>query len=275
MNKENYFIQQISKDSKSVIGDDGAFIDGFVYSQDAFFENAHFKKEWFTLEQIAIKSMLVNISDAIAMNAKPIYAILTVAIPKCFTKNQLKELANGFTKIAKKYHISIIGGDTIANSKLDISVTIISKTKKPIYRTGMKKGHIIAYTGTLGESKKDLNRLFQNKPIRKNSKFIKPILRDDFFYKIANLTSSAMDISDGLFFELERLSKANRLGFKLFDKIPKDIGTSGEEYEMLFSFDKKHLQKIKNLAKKYKVKLNIIGYSNRGKFINRYKNHHF
>jgi thiamine-monophosphate kinase len=275
MNKENYFIQQISKDTKNIIGDDGAFIDGFVYSQDAFFENVHFKQEWFTLEQIAIKSMLVNISDAVAMNAKPLYAILTVAIPKCFTKNQLKELANGFTKVAKKYNISIIGGDTIANSKLDISVTIISKTKKPIYRTGMKKSHIIAYTGILGESKKDLNRLFQNKPIKKDSKFIKPILRDKFFYKIANLTSSAMDISDGLFFELERLSKANRLGFNLFDKIPKDIGTSGEEYEMLFSFDKKHLQKIKNLAKKHKIKLNIIGYSNRGKFTNRYKNHHF
>jgi thiamine-monophosphate kinase len=275
MNKENYFIKQISKDSKKFIGDDGAFIDGFVYSQDAFFENVHFKREWFTLEQIAIKSMLVNISDAVAMNAKPLYAILTVAIPKCFTKNQLKELANGFTKVAKKYNISIIGGDTIANSKLDISVTIISKTKKPIYRTGMKKNHIMAYTGTLGKSKKDLNKLFKNKSINKDSKFIKPILRDDFFYKIANLASSAMDISDGLFFELERLSKANRLGFKLFNKIPKDIGTSGEEYEMLFSFNKTHLQKIKNLAKKYKIKLNIIGYANRSKFTNRYKNHHF
>ena len=34
MNKEEYFIKQFS--NSKVIGDDGAFIDGFVYSMDAF-----------------------------------------------------------------------------------------------------------------------------------------------------------------------------------------------------------------------------------------------
>ena len=42
MNKEEFFIKQFS--NNKIIGDDGAFIDGFVYSMDAFFENVHFKK---------------------------------------------------------------------------------------------------------------------------------------------------------------------------------------------------------------------------------------
>ena len=165
MNKEEYFIKQFSKNK--IIGDDGAFIDGFVYSMDAFFENVHFKKEWMSLKQIAYKSMIVNISDAIVMNAKPLYALLSVAIPKNYTKKELEELACGFKKAANKFGIKIIGGDTIANQKLDISVTIISKTLNPIFRNGVKKDDLLCYTGSLGSCKKDLEALFENKEIFK------------------------------------------------------------------------------------------------------------
>lgn len=159
MNKEDHFISHFSKKTRH-IGDDGALIDGFVYSKDAFFENIHFKREWMSLHDIAYRSMMVNISDAIAMNAKPLYALLAVALPKEMTKSQMQELSQGFIKAAKKYNIDIIGGDTIANTKLDITVTIISKTKNPLLRKGMRNGHLLAYTGKLGNSKKSLSDSF-------------------------------------------------------------------------------------------------------------------
>ncbi len=59
-----------------------------------------------------------------------------------------------------------------------------------------------------------------------------------------------MDISDGLFFELERMSKQSAKGFKFFYDIDKNIGCSGEEYEILFSFSSKNRAKIESLAKK-------------------------
>lgn len=273
MNKEEYFIKQFS--NNKIIGDDGAFINGFVYSMDAFFENVHFKKEWMSLKQIAYKSMIVNISDAIVMNAIPLYALLSVAIPKTYSNEDLEELASGFKKAAKKFGIQIIGGDTIANEKLDISVTIISKTEKPIYRNGVKKDDLICYTGKLGTSKKDLETLFRNENISKKSKFIKPKLNPDFFYEIAPFITASMDISDGLFFELERLSKASNVGFEFFNEISEDIGTSGEEYEILFSFNKKHLEKIEKIAKKHKIKLNIFAKAIKGKYRTDCKNHHF
>lgn len=273
MNKEEYFIKQFS--NNKVIGDDGAFIDGFVYSMDAFFENVHFKKEWMSLKQIAYKSMIVNISDAIVMNAIPLYALLSVAIPKSYTEDDLKELSKGFKKAAKEFGIEIIGGDTISNEKLDISVTIISKTSKPIFRNGVKKDDLLCYTGILGTSKRDLERLFQNKDISKKSKFIKPVLNQKFFYEIVPFITASMDISDGLFFELERLSKASQVGFEFFDEIDNDIGTSGEEYEILFSFNQKNLEKIKKIAKKHKIKLNIFAKAVKGKYRTDCKNHHF
>lgn len=273
MNKEEFFIKQFS--NNKIIGDDGAFIDGFVYSMDAFFENVHFKKEWMSLKQIAYKAMIVNISDAIVMNAIPTYALLSVAIPKSYSNEDLKELSKGFKKAASEFGIQIIGGDTIANEKLDISITIISKTTNPIYRSGIKKGDLLCYTGTLGLCKRDLENLFLNKPVSINSKFIKPKLKAQFFYEIAPLINASMDISDGLFFELEKLSIASKVGFQFLHDIDENIGTSGEEYEILFSFDKKNLEKIKKIALKHKTKLNIFAKAVKGQYRTDCENHHF
>lgn len=274
VNKEEFFIKQFNRESK-VIGDDGAVIKDLVYSCDAFFEDVHFKKEWMSLKQIARKAMLVNISDAIAMNAKPKYALLSVAIPKEFSKKDIKKLASGFLDIANLYGIEIIGGDTISNIKLDISITIISKTKRPILRNGIKKGDLLCYTGDLGTAKRDLETLLNGGIVSKKSKFIEPKLNADFFYEISKYINASMDISDGLFFELERLSKQSKKGFKFFYEIPKNIACSGEEYELLFSFPSKYYSKIEKIAKKHNVALNIFAKATKGKFRCDCKNHHF
>ncbi len=273
MNKEEYFIKQFS--NSNFIGDDGAVVGKWVYSMDAFFENVHFKRDWMSLKQIAQKAMLVNISDAIAMNAKAKYALLSVAIPKEFTLKELEELADGFKSVAKKFNVEIIGGDTICNKKLDISVTLVSKVKKPILRSGTLLGDLVCYTGNLGSCKKDLEKLLNGEKIDKKSKFIKPKLQPKFFYDVSKYLHSAMDISDGLFFECERLSHANHMGFEFFEPISSEIGCSGEEYEMLFTFSPKHQKKIKKIAKKHKVKLNIFAKTIQGKYTCECKGHHF
>jgi thiamine-monophosphate kinase len=272
LNIENYFISQIYT---NFIGDDAAFVDGWLYSKDAFFENVHFKKEWLSYRQIAQKAMLVNISDAIAMNATPMYALLSVAMPKNITKHQAKELANGFNDVAKEYGITIIGGDTIANSKLDIAVTIVSKTKTPLWRKGLKRGDYVAYTGTLGKSQKELIKLLRGGKIHSNSKFVSLKLRQKFIAKTARYLRCGMDISDGLFSDLEKLSLTNKIGFKFFSRIQKRVGCSGEEYEMLIGFDKRHKKAIIRQAKLTRTPLHIVAVAQRKKYKNTCKGHHF
>ncbi len=272
MNKEDFFISGFQN---SFIGDDGAVVGEFVYSKDLFCEDIHFKREWFSLTQIVEKSFLVNISDAIVMNAKPKYTLIGIKIPKNFTKDELLEINAAFKKIASLYNITIIGGDTIAGDKLDISITIISQTKNPIFRKGVKVGDYLAHTGELGESLKDLNRLFMGQKISKNSKFIRPKLKDKFFYKVAPFINSALDISDGLYKDLSRLGVINQIGFKFIKKFKKNEACSGEEYEILFSFNKKNLQKIKAIAQKTKTKITIFAIAKRGKFKNQCKENHF
>ncbi|EFN2727739.1 thiamine-phosphate kinase [Campylobacter coli] len=273
MNKEDFIIKAFLNEKN---GDDGAIIDKWCLSKDLFFENVHFKREWFSLEQIATKAMLVNISDAIVMNAKPKYALLGLALPKSLGEDEIKALQKGFLKTAKKFNIKIIGGDTISNDKIDISITIISKVRnKAIFRKGLKKGHLLAYTGVLGKSLRGLEILQNGGTLNSNHVFIKPKLRPDFFYEIAPFISCAMDISDGLSKDLSRLLAQNKCGISWFKKLDDYTLYSGEEYEILFAFDEKERQNIKTIAKKHGVKLNIFGKAVKGKYEFRGREHHF
>ena len=272
MNLENYFISQFQ--SKN-IGDDGAFIDGFVYSKDAFFENVHFKKRWMSHYQIAQKAMLVNISDAVAMNAKPLYALLSVAMPKSMTKKEMIALANGFKDVAKQYGMEIIGGDTISNTKLDITITIISKTDKPLLRSGIRHGDMLAYTGRLGDSAKSLKNLFNLGKLHKKSKFVNIGLRDAFIKNTRRRLKAGMDVSDGLFSDLGKMASVNRLGFRFGKKIAKSVGCSGEEYEMLVAFDKRDKKAVMRRAGQSRTELTVFAVASRDKYTNRCKSHHF
>lgn len=272
MNRENYFISTFKS---RVIGDDGAILDGYVYSKDAFFENVHFKREWMTLEQVAYKSMMVNISDAIAMNATPLYALLAVAFPKSFLKKDILALNSGFEKAAKEYGIEIIGGDTIANVKLDISVTLISKTDRALLRKGLKENHLLAYTGKLGLVKKELQYLLSGYKLHKKSAFISFTLRQKFISQSTPLLSSGMDISDGLSRDLKKLTDMNKIGIKFLKSIPKSIACSGEEYEMLISFSPRYRKKILRLAKLTRTPLTIFAKAKRVKYRDCCKANHF
>ena len=273
VDKEAYFIAQFSN---SNIGDDGAIIRDQVYSKDLFCEGIHFKREWMSLEQIAKKSMLVNISDAIAMNAKPYLALLGMVIPKSFTYEDLKELAHGFNIVAKEYGIEIIGGDTTAGDKLMISLTIISHTHKPLLRKNAKVGDLVAFTGFLGNAYKDLTKLLRGGHVSSSSRFVSPKLREKFIVKSSKYLHAGMDISDGLSKDLSRLLKqSGNKGIKWSKKVPKRHVCSGEEYEMLFTFSPKNRAKIKRLAHQTRTKITLIGTVVRGRYRCSCKEHHF
>jgi len=248
----------ISKIKSDYIGDDGAIVDEYIYSMDAFFEDTHFKREWMNMAQIGRKAMLVNLSDAIAMNAKPLYALVTLALPKDITPTQIDELTSSMQECASEFSCEIIGGDTISSDKLHISVTIISKSSNPLKRVGLKDGDLLAYTGFLGESKRDLERLFKGEKIDKNSKFYEPVLRADFIYQAREYLRVGMDISDGLFCDTNKLLDLNDKGLEMLSDISDEIGLSGEEYEMLIGFESKYLAKIKQISIKTNTPIRVF-----------------
>ena len=255
MDREHYLI---SKLGSSYIGDDAAIIGDKLYSMDAFFEDVHFKRDWMSMAQIGRKAMLVNISDAIAMCAKPQYALMSISIPENISKMEINELILSMEQTANEYDCEIIGGDTISGDKLHISITIISQSNTPLLRRGLVVGDYLAYTGTLGDSKRDLMKLFSGIDIDSNSKFYEPKLRGDFIYQSRKYLRVGMDISDGLYCDTNKILDANGLGIALEKEIVNEIGSSGEEYEMLIGFDPKNKEKICEIADNLNLAINIF-----------------
>ncbi len=255
MNREDYLINKLSS---NYIGDDGAVVGNTVYSMDAFFENVHFKRDWMSLTQIARKAMLVNISDAVAMNAKPMYALVTLSLPKDITKQDIDEIVTSLHQTANEFECEIIGGDTIAGERLDFSITIISKSDNPLTRKGLKEGDLLVYTGVLGESKRDLNRLMSGEKVSDNSRFIEPKLRTKFIKQTREYLSVGMDISDGLYCDTNKLLDYNSIGFEPLIDISDEVGSSGEEYEMLIGFCANRLDNIRQIAQNLDLELTVF-----------------
>ncbi len=255
LDKEHYLINSLSS---KYIGDDAAVVGDTLYSMDAFFEDVHFKREWMSMAQIGRKAMLINLSDAIAMNAQPKFALVTVSLPKKISTEQIDELTQSLESTAKAYGCEIIGGDTVGGDKLHLSITIISKSDDPLLRTGLKYGDLLAFTGTLGESKRDLDALFRGEKIADDSRFLEPILRAEFIARSRPFLRVGMDISDGLYCDTNKLLDINRYGFEILKDINEETGLSGEEYEMLVGFDPTHLEAIESTAKALKLPLTVF-----------------
>lgn len=272
IDKEQYLINSLTSEH---IGDDAAVIGDTLYSMDAFFEDVHFKRAWMSLTQIARKAMLVNLSDAIAMNAKPQYALVTLSLPKDIRDFEIELLTEALESTARAYGCEIIGGDTIGGDKLHLSITIISKSDKPLLRTGLKEGDLLAYTGVLGESGANLQALMRGEEIPENARFYEPVLRAVFVERARPYLRVGMDISDGLYCDTNKLLDINKYGKEDLLSIDNNIGLSGEEYEMLVGFDPENLDAVKKIAEETGTPLTI--FAKAAKNSERYpcKSHHF
>ncbi len=274
MDTETHFIAVFSNAS-SRIGDDGAVMGRQVFSKDAFVEGTHFLRRWLTPEQTAYRAMAVNISDAVAMNAVPKWVLLAVGLPADYAPSEARELAGGLVEAAKAFGCEIIGGDTVRSSRLTITVTVVSETKRPLRRTGMREGDLLAYTGSVGRAGRELRYLLAGGRVHARSRFVRPVLRGDFVRDATPALSAGMDISDGLYTDLKRLSELNRLGFRFLKPLPKNVGCSGEEYEMLIAFAPRQRRRIERLARRRRVPLTVFARAVRRRYRNPCKSHHF
>jgi thiamine-monophosphate kinase len=254
-NPEGYFIDHIKN---PYIGDDAALVGGLIYSADAFCQGSHFLREWMSPAQVGRKAMLVNLSDAVAMNADPLYALVTVMLPRDFGPEQIDELAGALGRTAAEFGCEIIGGDTVAGEELHLSITLISRSDAPLLRSGVEPGDLLVYTGTLGESKRDLEALMRGESIPPDSRFYEPVLRRGFVRKCRKYLRAGMDLSDGLYCDTNKLLDHNGLGMEPLQEIPEAIGSSGEEYEMLVAVAPENLEALRECARKEGVPVTVF-----------------
>lgn len=270
------------------IGDDAAVYsigDGKVHvvTTDALIENIHFDRTFMPMEFLGVKVMAVNVSDIVAMNARPRYATITIGLPHDVSVEMVESIYSGIKKACKAYGVSMIGGDTTAAQRMTISVTVIGEAEEEaiVYRHGAHMGDVVCVTGDLGASYAGLRVLLEQRAaLQKSGLEFVPAL-DAFRYAIqrhltptprltaldvlkkAGVKPTAMiDISDGLASELEHICRQSYCGATLkAEDLPiheqtrgaathfsQDADTyalyGGEDYELLMTMRPDDLKQV-------------------------------
>ena len=292
--KETVLIKKLTKSFKvsnksSIlgIGDDAAVLNfdnqEVVISKDMLVEGVHFDLGYMPLKHLGYKSIVVNVSDILAMNASPTQVLVSIAASNRFKLDAIEEIYGGIRAACSEYNLDLVGGDTTSSNKgLIISVTCLGSInkKKFVKRSGAKDGDILVVSGDLGGSYMGLQVLEREKSVfevNPNSqpdlseytyciqRQLKPEARKDIVKALDDmdiLPTSMIDISDGLSTEINHLSSSSDLSIHIYeDKIPiaeetkkvcDEFGINptvaalngGEDYELLFTISKKNSKKI-------------------------------
>lgn len=261
------------------IGDDCAVIQNKLICSDTLVENIHFKLDYFTIEQAIQKSIIVNLSDILAMNGIPEYYLMNLTVPK--NRKDLNNISKAIEEINIKYKIDLIGGDTTSSENLwVISVTMIGKSENPVFRKGARTDDYIYCGGFPGYSSFALNCLLNNiKNYEKYNKYhFLPEINFDYLKLFNEININAMiDISDGVLNDLRHILKSSNKGAVINKNIFKEknkeffdncnllninpfelILNGGEDFVPLFVSNENPLT-VQKIADKYNLDVICIG----------------
>nr|BCX01762.1 MAG: thiamine-monophosphate kinase [Bacteroidota bacterium] len=262
------------------IGDDAAVYrvhPGRVHllSTTLLIEGVHFDPAIIPFAHLAAKAMAGPVSNVVAMNGRPKYVLVGLAVPNQVSVEMLEELYRGFQRTCALYGCALVGGQTTSSRRgLELSLTVVGEAAESAvtYRHGARPGDLLCVTGDLGAAYAGLQVLLREKdyyeahpelglpdlsPYRYVvERQLVPLARLDMVtaFEMAGLRPQAMtDISTGLAAAVHALCRASGVGARVraaaipidlqtrdvaqeFDQDPETYALyGGEDYELLFA----------------------------------------
>jgi len=238
------------KDTLLALGDDTAVLpysktEFLLLSCDTLVEDSHFKLKKVKPGFLGAKSLMVNISDILAMGGTAQFALVSLALPKNISSRWVGKFYAGMQKIARRFNVQIVGGDTVASpGQVMITVTILGRVDKNkiLYRSKAKVGDLIAVSGAFGLAAFKKFRVLP--PVR---------IKEVRVIGDKQLASAMIDSSDGLVASIHQICKASRVGARLdLSKVPVAKGAEleaalygGEDYELVFTVPRSKVKQLK------------------------------
>lgn len=242
------------------VGDDAAVLDvqgerRLVVAIDTIVEGVHFPRN-IDASAIGYRALAVNLSDIAAMGAQPAWMTLALSLPEA-PEPWIAGFASGLLELAEQHDVALVGGDTV-RGPLVVTIQLAGWVERDrwLTRSGAQPGDLLMVSGIPGEAAAGLHVIQQHMPLTEAGaqlqwRFLRPRPRIVLGRQLRTLASAAMDVSDGLLTDLQKLCAASRCGALLdIDALPSsaamrelfDADTAidyalagGDDYELLFT----------------------------------------
>lgn len=280
-----YFERKSSDEAVRIsIGDDGAVLvpsadRDLISVVDTLVSGIHFPD---TLDpaDVGFRAVAVNLSDIAAMGARPRWMTLALTLAQADAA-WLQDFARGLFEAADEVGMALVGGDTTHGSETVISVQIIGDVDpdRALTRAGARVGDGIFLTGTVGDAAAGLSILQSGLPDSDDvtyliGRFARPAARIGVGQEISAFAHAAIDLSDGLYADLDKLLVASGVGASLaLDALPMSgpltrlmsaadarrfALSGGDDYELCFTADVDDAR-ISEVAERVGVAITRVG----------------
>ena len=149
------------------------------------------------------KALAGGLSDLAAMAARPLAAVIALALPRQGGMELAVAMYEGMIPLAEEFDVAIAGGDTNSwDGPLAISVTLLGQVTEqgPLRRDGARPGDRIVVTGSFGGSILGRHLDFE------------PRLREALLLNERYDLHAGIDVSDGLSIDLAHLAEESGCG---------------------------------------------------------------
>jgi thiamine-monophosphate kinase len=176
-------------------------------------------------DTVARKALRVNLSDLAAKGARPLAYVLGAGLPAGVGESWLEGFADGLRHDQSRFGVSLLGGDTItvaAGPVISITAFGVAPKGRMVHRFGGKPGDSLYLSGSIGGAALGL-ALLKGRPGPWTGleapnrdalveRYRVPEPRVALAGPIAEFASAAMDVSDGLLGDCDKLAAASECG---------------------------------------------------------------
>ena len=219
-------------------------------STDAVEEGVHFLATWLEPAELARRLLAACLSDLAACGATPVGWLLSVAWPEERGAEEAGRVAAALRAAEREWSCPLLGGDTdVRSGALRLEGTVLGRARRPLLRSGARAGDRLFVSGPLGGAAAFVAARLAGDGVEgrvaawedAGLRFARPRPRLELGARLAGRASAAIDLSDGLRADLERLARASGLDARVeTERVPvheaADLELAlggGEDYELL------------------------------------------
>ncbi|MBL4758071.1 MAG: thiamine-phosphate kinase [Rhizobiales bacterium] len=251
-----------------------------VVTLDTLVEGVHFRKTD-PADLIARKALRVNLSDLAAKGAKPHSYFLSLGLNKNWSEDWIARFVSGLKSDQEEFGLSLFGGDTtMSPGPLTISITAMGLVDKGkmVARYNARAGDMVFITGTIGDAALGLQVESTHNPSDAflQQRYLLPEPRTGLVDALATYANAAMDISDGLLGDLQKMCLASGVGASIErNKIPLSLAAQewllrsqdiwdkiligGDDYEILAAVPGMNVTKFVDAARVAGIDVTWLG----------------